>query len=188
MKTNNTNTMNTNIATSHNLTNPANLLDNLMPSFGQTPTAAAKMPVWNEGQRVFICCQRTGRTGNLYYKGLRISKTMAIVESVGTFKSMTYINGIEVYALKGRDHKLIGKREYPKTRHDATFIRDEAIAIVKDYLVDYQLSTGTMVGNASDRACRLVDGCNMSPMDDAHLPILQDMLPLLVSKKGPLER
>lgn len=180
--------MKTNIATSNNNATANNIIANLMPTFGQTSTMANdKMPVWNEGQHMFICDQRTGQTGNLYYKGLRFCKSMAIVESVGTFKSVTYINAIEVYALKGKEHKLIGKLEYPKQRYDATFIRGEVMTIVINYLLEYQRTMGVMVGDAAARANHLVDSCCMSPLDDAHLPILQDMLPLLISKKGPLE-
>lgn len=158
-----------------------NILDALMPAFGIAAPRARRLPIWNEGQKMFILDEQEGRTGGMRYKGLRFCESMAIVETVGTYGSMTYIGAVAVYVLHGTERRLIEQRKYSKTRYSADFIKSEAIDIVAKYLADYERRTGKPMGDVMARATRLVGRSYTSPLDDSYLPILQNMLPLIAS-------
>ena len=95
-----------------NITN--SLFDSILPAFGNKGN---NLPVWNEGQKMFISSEYESAAGNRYYKGLRFCEQLAIVEQVGLYHTWTYIDGIEIYAFDGNKPRLIGKRQFDKQLH-----------------------------------------------------------------------
>ena len=74
--------------------NTTSFIDGILPVYGNP---RCNIPVWNEGEKMFISDEYQSAKGNWYYKGLRFSDRLAIVEKVGLFHSFKYIDEIEVY-------------------------------------------------------------------------------------------
>ena len=74
------------------------LFDSILPTFGNQ---RVHIPVWDEGQKMFLCEEYESASGNRYYKGVRFCDRIVVVEKVGLYHNWTYIDGIEVYAFNG---------------------------------------------------------------------------------------
>ena len=60
--------------------NTTSFIDGILPVYGNP---RCNIPVWNEGEKMFISDEYQSDKGNWYYKGLRFSDRLAIVEKVG---------------------------------------------------------------------------------------------------------
>lgn len=113
------------------ITNISNsLFDSILPTFGNQGN---NLPVWNEGQKMFISSEYESATGNRYYKGLRFCEQLAVVETVGLYHTWTYIDGIEIYAFDGKKPKLIGKRQFEKEFYKTDFIKEQTQQMLSEY-------------------------------------------------------
>ena len=88
-----------------------NFLDQVLPTFGNPRTA---IPVWDNGQKMFICNEMESLSGNRYYMGVRFCDRVVIVEHVGIYHNWTYLDGLDLYAFNGQRVELIQKKEYDK--------------------------------------------------------------------------
>jgi len=164
------------MATIQNISN--SLFDSMLPTFGNTGNG---LPVWNEGQKMFISSEYESAAGNRYYKGLRFCEKLAIVETVGLYHTWSYINSIEVYVFEGKQTKLVSKRQFDKQFYDANFIKEQTKQMVKDYLHGQ-----TKIQNAVVPMSRLEEESN-SVVEKSYTSFLseefgnkmQDMVPLL---------
>lgn len=118
----------------------SNFLDNILPSFGQERKA---QPIYNSGQRMFISPTYTSASGNMYYKGLRFSEKLIMVEKVGLYHNWQYIDAIELYSFNGQKAELISSFKFEKEFYDTQKIRTQA----KDLLFDYLHSQALLAGN-----------------------------------------
>jgi hypothetical protein len=107
------------------------VFDSLFPAFG---SQGNNLPVWDEGQKMFLGVQYTSEAGHLYYKGLRFSDRIAVVETVSKWNTWTYINEIQVYRFEGNSKVLIGTRKFDKVFYDSQSIKSETEQIVRDYM------------------------------------------------------
>lgn len=57
--------------------NTTSFIDGILPVYGNP---RCNIPVWNEGEKMFISDEYQSAKGNWYYKGLRFSDRLAIVE------------------------------------------------------------------------------------------------------------
>lgn len=105
--------------------------DSILPTIGNL---RARVPVWDEGQKMFICEEYESENGHRYYKGVRFCDRIVIVEKVGLFHNWTYIDGIEIYAFNGKKLELVQKRDYDRQFRNEEFIRKEAESMVCSYL------------------------------------------------------
>lgn len=97
------------------------LFDKILPTFGNP---RVHVPVWDEGQKMFLCEEYESGNGHRYYKGVRFCDRIVIVEKVGLYHTWTYIDGIEVYAFNGKS--LSSFRSATTTRRSAmksSFVR-----------------------------------------------------------------
>ena len=106
------------------------LFDKILPTFGNP---RVHVPVWDEGQKMFLCEEYESGNGHRYYKGVRFCDRIVIVEKVGLYHTWTYIDGIEVYAFNGKKLELVQKRDYDKTFRNEEFIRQESETMVRNY-------------------------------------------------------
>ena len=67
------------------------LFDSILPTFGNQ---RVHIPVWDEGQKMFLCEEYESASGNRYYKGVRFCDRIVVVEKVGLYHNWTYIDGI----------------------------------------------------------------------------------------------
>lgn len=107
------------------------LFDNLLPKFG---TPRKRVPIWDEGQKMFLLGNYESERGNMYYEGIRFCENIVIKEKVGLCHTWTYIDSLEIYAFNGPRLELVQKRDYEKTFRNEAFIRNEAEQMICDYL------------------------------------------------------
>lgn len=116
-----------------------NFLDSVLPTFGNTKES---IPVYNEAQKMFISSNYTSATGHLYYKGIRFSDRLVMIEQVGLFHNWTYIDGIELYAFNGTERVLIAKKQFEKEFYNIEFIKKEVNQMLHSYLKSQILLRG----------------------------------------------
>jgi hypothetical protein len=107
-----------------------NFLDSVLPTFGNLKE---NIPVYNEAQRMFISSNYTSAAGHLYYKGIRFSERLVMIEQVGLYHNWTYIDGIELYAFNGTERVLIAKKQFDKVFYNMEFIKEEVNQMLHSY-------------------------------------------------------
>lgn len=113
-----------------------NFLDNVLPRFGN---AKENIPVYNESQKMFISSNYTSAAGHLYYKGIRFSDRLVMIEQVGLYHNWTYIDGIELYAFDGNERVLIAKKQYDKEFYNLELIRSDVKQMLQSYFKSQNL-------------------------------------------------
>lgn len=154
------------------------LFDSILPSFG---SPRVHIPVWDEGQKMFICNEYESGSGHRYYLGIRFCDRIVIVEKVGLYHSWTYIDGIELYAFNGQKMELIQKRDYDKVFRNEDFIRQESAQMVKDYLMGVMKTQRICIPaeQIAVQAQELISGCYKSFLDPDFNTHLTQILPKL---------
>jgi hypothetical protein len=158
------------------------MFDQILPTFG---TPSINLPVWNEGQKMFISSEYESSNGNRYYKGLRFCDQLAIVETWGTYHTWTYINSVEIYTFDGNKPKLAGKRTFDKQFYDLDFIKAQTEVMVQEFIqgqLKIQNVNMPMV-RIEDKAKVLVDKSYKSFLDEDYNPRVQIMLPVLTANQ-----
>lgn len=158
-----------------------NLFDKILPTFGNP---RVQMPVWDEGQKMFLCGDYESASGHRYYMGVRFCDRIVIVEKVGLFHNWTYIDSIEVYAFNGTKLVLVQKRDYEKTFRNEEFIRKESITMVRDFIegvVKAQRSSMPK-DQIEEQAKNTVEGCYKSFLDSDFNTRLTRILPQIEQK------
>ena len=140
------------------------LFDNLLPTFGNP---RAHIPVWDEGQKMFICDEYENENGHRYYKGVRFCDRIVIVEKVGLYHTWTYIDAIEIYAFNGTNLELVQKRDYEKIFRGEEFVRSESEMMVRNFLEGIlKIHRSTMPEEEIvAKAKSIVDSCYKSFLD-----------------------
>ena len=154
------------------------LFDSILPAYGNL---RVHIPIWDNGQKMFICDEYESGNGHRYYRGIRFCDRIVILEKVGLYHSWTYIDSIELYAFNGQKMELIQKRNYDKVFRNEEFIRQESEQMVKDYL------TGVMKAQRicmpaeeiAAQAIGLINGCYKSFLDSDYNIRLTQILPKL---------
>ena len=158
-----------------------NLFDSILPTFGNP---RVNLPVWDEGQKMFICDEYESSNGHRYYLGIRFCDRIVIVEKVGLYHSWTYIDSIELYAFNGQKMELIQKRDYDKVFRNEAFISQESEQMVKDYLTGMMKTQriSTPEEQIAAQASELINGCYKSFLDPDYNTRLTQILPKLEQK------
>ena len=107
-----------------------NFLDSVLPTFGNIKE---NIPVYNDAQKMFISSNYTSAAGHLYYKGIRFSERLVMIEQVGLYHNWTYIDGIELYAFNGTERVLIAKKQFDKVFYNMEFIKEEVNQMLHSY-------------------------------------------------------
>ncbi len=119
----------------------SSFLDKVLPTYGNQ---RGNIPIYDSTQKMFLSNTYTSESGNMYYKGLRFSERLVMVEHIGLYKNWTYIDEVEIYAFDGSQMTLIGKKKFDKLFYDTGTIKNEVIALTFDYLkTQMTLSGGT---------------------------------------------
>lgn len=155
-----------------------NLLDSILPTFG---TPRVHIPVWDDGQKMFIIDEYESGSGNHYYRGIRFCDRIVILEKVGLYHCWTYIDGIELYAFNGQKMELIQKRDYDKVYRSEDFVRQESEQMVKDYLTGVMKTQRVCIPaeEIAAQAAALISGCYKSFLDPDFNNRLIQILPKL---------
>lgn len=155
-----------------------NLLDSILPTFG---TPRVHVPVWDDGQKMFIIDEYESGSGNHYYRGIRFCDRIVILEKVGLYHCWTYIDGIELYAFNGQKMELIQKRDYDKVYRSEDFVRQESEQMVKDYLTGVMKTQRVCIPaeEIAAQAAALISGGYKSFLDPDFNTRLIQILPKL---------
>lgn len=143
-----------------------NFLDKILPVFGNP---RENIPVYCDSQRMFISSHYTSASGNMYYKGVRFTDRLVMIEKVGLYKNFSYIDSIELYAFNGEERVLIGKFDYEKVFYDADRIKIDATSIIANYLKDSARIAGVLMDatRAQQQATELLQKMYEHPMRSA---------------------
>ncbi|NYI49039.1 hypothetical protein [Macellibacteroides fermentans] len=158
------------------------LFDQMLPTFGNPGN---NLPVWNEGQKMFISSEYESAGGNRYYKGLRFCDQLAIIETWGTYHTWTYINSVEIYTFDGNKPRLAGKRTFDKQFYDTAFIKGLTEEMVQEYMKG-QLKIQDLnlpAVRLQEQAKSIVDRSYKSFLDDDYISRIQMILQLLTTNK-----
>lgn len=158
----------------------AKSLESLFPVYGQ-PAKQELMPIWNDGDKMFITKHYQSKAGHYYYMGLRFSSQIAIVEKVSLWNTWKYIDSVEVYKFDGRERQLIGSTKFDKTFYDAEVIRNEVQKIVENFMLSQMKMSNQVVNEAvvADTAKRILNECYKSFLDKDYSIALGNLKPLL---------
>ena len=158
-----------------------NLFDKILPTFGNP---RVQIPVWDEGQKMFLCGDYESASGHRYYMGVRFCDRIVIVEKVGLFHNWTYIDSIEVYAFNGTKLVLVQKRDYEKTFRSEEFIRQESVTMVRDFIEGVVKTQGSSMAKdeIETQARSIVEGCYKSFLDSDFNTRLTKILPQIEQK------
>lgn len=141
-------------------------LDKILPTFGNY---RENIPVYSDSQKMFMSSHYTSASGNMYFKGLRFTDRLVMVEKVGLYKNFSYIDSIEVYAFDGESKVLIGKMDYEKVFYNAERIKEDTAAIIENYLEDSARITGVQLDDMriKQQAMQLLDAMYENPLRSA---------------------
>ena len=130
---------------------------------------------------MFISDEYQSDKGNWYYKGLRFSDRLAIVEKVGLFHSFKYIDEIEVYTFNEKSRTLIGSHKFEKTFYDKDLIQNKAKEMVSDYITSQMKLQNLPVRRDSivSEVDKIVGATYVSLLSDDYNINLQNLLPVL---------
>ena len=158
--------------------NTTSFIDGILPVYGNP---RCNIPVWNEGEKMFISDEYQSAKGNWYYKGLRFSDRLAIVEKVGLFHSFKYIDEIEVYTFNEKSRTLIGSHKFEKTFYDMDLIQNKAKERVSDYIISQMKLQNLPVRRDSivSEVDKIVGVTYVSLLSDDYNINLQYLLPVL---------
>ncbi|MFZ4548527.1 MAG: hypothetical protein ACOYN4_13870 [Bacteroidales bacterium] len=95
-------------------------LDRILPTYGNP---RENIPIYDSTQKMFLSNTYTSESGNMYYKGLRFSERLVMLEHVGLYKNWTYIDEVEIYAYDGTQMTLIGKKKFDKQFYNPETIK-----------------------------------------------------------------
>ena len=154
-------------------TNNKNLFERILPSFGNP---RERIPVWDEGQKMFICEEYESASGHRYYKGIRFCDRLVVVEKVGLYHTWTYLDGIELYAFNETRMELVQKRDYDKVFRSETFVRRETEIMVRNYFEGILKAQKISMPKEQieAQAKEVIDGCYKSFLDkDFNLQLMQ---------------
>lgn len=157
------------------------LFDKILPTFGNP---RVQVPVWDEGQKMFICNEYESGNGHRYYMGVRFCDRIVIVEKVGLYHTWTYIDGIEIYAFNGQKLDLVQKRDYDKTFRSEEFVRKETANLLQSYLLGVlKMQKSTMPEEQLEKEVQdIIDSCYKSYLDRDFNTRLTQILPQIESK------
>ena len=158
--------------------NTTSFIDGILPVYGNP---RCNIPVWNEGEKMFISDEYQSDKGNCYYKGLRFSDRLAIVEKVGLFHNWKYIDEIEVYTFNQKSRTLIGSHKFEKTFYDKDLIQNKAKEMVSDYITSQMKLQNLPVRRDSivSEVDKIVGATYVSLLSDDYNINLQNLLPVL---------
>ncbi len=141
-------------------------IDRILPQFGNP---RENIPVYSDSQKMFVSSHYTSAAGNMYFKGLRFTDRIVMVEKVGLYKNFSYIDSVEVYAFDGEEKVLIGKVDYDKVFYNTERIKEDTKAIIKSYLKNSAEVAGAILDEsvATQHTLELMAAMYENPLNSA---------------------
>lgn len=124
----------------------SNFINNIFPTFG---TPKKETVIYCANRKMFISPTYTSEAGHHYYRGLRFSNKLVIVEKVGLYHNWTYIDEVELYAYDGTKVNLLSSYKFDKTFYNADIIRGKAESMIYNHIVSQMLISGNQLPDES---------------------------------------
>lgn len=155
--------------------------DTVLPTYGNARQMPA--PIWDEGQKMFLCDEYETAKGHRHYCGVRFCDRIAIVEKAALAYNWTYINSLELYAFDGNKMVLVQKKDYElSTYRNEELIRRDSEQMVRDVLKGIAKANGSHTSDEEIEtfAKELVGRCYQSFLEeDYNLRLTQQILPAI---------
>ena len=119
-----------------------NFIDRILPTFGNVRD---DIPIYCDSHNMFLSLRYTSSAEGKHYKGFRFTDRLVMIETVGLYNNVSYINSIEVYTFNGEDKVLIGKKDYDKVLYEAEQIKKDAATIIVNYIKDSARIAGSLM-------------------------------------------
>lgn len=165
--------------------NTTSILDSLLPTYGNQ---RLNVPIWNEDDKMFILDEYESQAGHRYYKGIRISDRIAVVETFGWYHSFKYIDSVQVFAFNGTQTTNVGSKKFDKTFYNQELIHEWVEKILRQY-ISAELKLQQLPGNqeAIDQQIQqFVNESYTSFLSDDYKVNLQQLLPQIENKQALL--
>jgi hypothetical protein len=118
---------------------PNSFLDRVLPTFGNQ---RENITIYDSTQKMFLSNTYTSDSGNMYYKGLRFSDRLVMVEHIGLYKNWTYIDEVDIYAFDGCQMTVIGKKKLEKQFYSPEIIKTEVLTMTFEFLKSQMALSG----------------------------------------------
>lgn len=115
-------------------------IDRILPAMGNQ---RENVPIYDSTQKMFLSNTYTSESGNMYYKGLRFSERLVMIEYIGLYKNWTYIDKIELYAFDGNQMNVIAKKKFEKQFYNSEKIKNEVIELTFEYFKNQNFMCGS---------------------------------------------
>lgn len=158
------------------------LFDSILPVYGNP---RKNVPVWNEDDKMFLYDEYETAGGNRYYKGLRFTSRIAIVENIGLYHTWKYIDGIEVYTFNNNSKVLIGSKKYDKTFYNREMIQRDIETIMKQYVLSQAKAQNLVISEqyVEQETLKYVEESYTSFLSDNFGRKMTNMLPMFTSQQ-----
>lgn len=146
----------------------SSFLDAILPTFGNQRNAA---PTYCSNQKMFISDMYTSAAGNSYYKGIRFSDRLIMVERIGLYHNWTYIDEVQIYGFDGTKPTLLSSHKFEKEFYNKELIREKANLIMANYISSQNILKTGNNGNENDiivNATNLIDETYNNPIENIH--------------------
>lgn len=102
------------------------------------PALSGASVTYNPEKNVYLTLGYTSAAGNTYFKAVRFSDRLAIYYDIGIGRSITFLNGITLFAWDGNQAVIIGKKIWGGYGNwvcfSERFAMEQTVQMLKNYL------------------------------------------------------
>ena len=102
------------------------------------PALSGESVTYNAQKNVFLTQGYTSNAGNMYYKAIRLSSRLLVCCELGQGYSLTFLNGLTLYAYDGKSKNMIGRKTWGGSFnwvcYSERFVREQCIQMLTDYM------------------------------------------------------
>lgn len=109
------------------------LINTMFPLIGEK-NPANKTPIYDPINKCFNTDQYQSEQGFLYFKRVRFSECMAMVEKIGFYHNWEYLDAIELYRYNGSKMEMISEKKFNKQFYNRTLAQETATTLLSSFI------------------------------------------------------
>ena len=123
------------------------------------PALSGESLTYNAERNLYLTTGYTSAAGNTYFRAIRVSPRLVVSYNIGEGWAYTFLNGITIYCWDGQKPRMVAHRDYYCNYFSEASARDQAVAMLKEYLAGQAkiLGQGVPETQLFDFARQLVD-------------------------------
>ncbi len=123
------------------------------------PALSGESLTYNAEKNLYLTTGYTSAAGNTYFRAIRVSPHLAVYYNIGQGWAHTFLNGITIYCWDGQKPRMIAQKNYYCNYFSEFSAREQAAAMLKEYLAGQAKILGQGVPEAQllDFSRQLVD-------------------------------